>query len=286
MLIAVCSLKGSPGVTTWSVALAARWPHAQRCVVVEADPSGGSLGARFRLAPTPGLASLTAAARRDRAPHLLWSHTQPLPGGLLAVVAPPGADYARSALHTLLGSRHQTVSALRGAATPETVVIVDCGRLDSDSPAMAIAREADRVLLLARAGADDLTHVAAGLSTVGLWSLRPGLLLVGPGYPDAEVTRELGIPVLARIPQDDRGARALTGAPGPRRGPTGSRLGRAAHAVATSLSSPVAGLAGGAVGCAVPLERSGSPVTTLWRHPLVSGTDQHPTNDNRLEDQR
>ncbi len=55
MLIAVCSLKGSPGVTTWALALAACWPRPASAVLVECDPSGGSLAARFGLAPAPGL---------------------------------------------------------------------------------------------------------------------------------------------------------------------------------------------------------------------------------------
>ena len=149
MLIAICSLKGSPGVTTWSLALAASWPQPARVLLAECDPSGGSIAARFGLAPTPGLASLTAAARRDRNPHLAWSHAQQLPGGLPVVCAPPGAGFARAALGTLVESRRDTVSVLRAAAAaPGGVVVADCGRLDPDSAALTIAREADRVLLL------------------------------------------------------------------------------------------------------------------------------------------
>jgi len=239
MLIAVCSLGGSPGVTTWSVALAARWPEPAHPVVVECDPSGGSLAVRFGINPTPGLVSLTAAARRDTTAGLLWDHAQPLPGGLPVVVAPPGADYTRAALATLADSRRDSVSVLRSAAArPASMVIADCGRLDTGSPAVAIAREADRVLLLVRSRADELARLAAGLSLVDLWAMRPGLLLVGPGYSAAEVTRELGVPVIATIPHDDKGANALSGIAGPRRGPVRSPLGRAAHAVATALVEP------------------------------------------------
>lgn len=238
MLIAVCSLKGSPGVTTLSIALAARWSRPSRLALVECDPSGGSIAARFGLASSPGLVSLTAAARRGTTAAMLWSHTQPLPGGLATVVAPPGADYARAALSTLLDGR-PAVSVLRNAATaPGAVVIADCGRIDSTSPAMSVVREADRVLLLVRPRADELTQLAAGLSMVDLWSLRPALTLVGPGYSAAEITRELGIPVLASIPRDDAGARALCGYPGARRGPGRYALGKAAAQLATSLNTP------------------------------------------------
>jgi hypothetical protein len=240
MVIAVCSLKGSPGVTTLSVALAVRWPGPCRPVVVECDPSGGSLAARFALSTTPGLVSLTAAARHNRDLMLLWAHTQPLPGGLPVVVAPPGAEYARAALATFLDGRRSSMSVLRGAATgrPGSVVIADCGRLDAVSPAVSIARDADRVVLLVRPRADELSLLAAGLSMVDLWAMRPGLVLVGPGFPAAEVTRELGIHVVAEIPHDTPGARALCGLPGRRRGPARSPLGHAAHTLAQTLLVP------------------------------------------------
>lgn len=239
MLIAVCSLKGSPGATTWSVAMAAGWPAPGVPVLVECDPSGGSLAARFGLPAAPGLASLTAAARQDPSADLLWRHTQQLTDRLPLVVAPPGADYARAALTTMIDARRGSVSVLRAAcARPGAVVIADCGRLDGASCAVTVAREADRVLLLVRPRADELSHLAAGLSMVDLWAMRPGLLLVGPGYSAAEVTKELGIPVLAQIPHDERGARALCGLPGRRQGPARSALGRTARDVARGLLNP------------------------------------------------
>jgi hypothetical protein len=94
--------------------------------------------------------------------------------------------------------------------------------------------------VLARPRTDELSHLAAGLSMVDLWAMRPTLLLVGSGHPAGEVTRELGIPVHA-IPQDGKGARALCGIAatrGPRRNPTRSALGRAAQTVAAALTQP------------------------------------------------
>jgi hypothetical protein len=287
MLIAVCSLGGSPGVTTLSVALAACLPQPIQPVLVECDPSGGSLAVRFGLNSSPGLVSLTAAARRDPTAELLWEHTQSLPGGLPVVAAPPGADYTRAALATLVDSHRRSVSVLRGAATrPASLVIADCGRLDTGSPAVAIARDADRVLLLTHSRADELARVAAGLSMVDLWAMRPGLLLVGPGYSPAEVTHELGVPVVAQIPRDDKGARALTGIAGPHRGPARSSLGRAAHTVATALLVPRSGHLVGASDHASSAE---APVTHLasqhdtWP-PLAA--DGPSRNGTRLEDLR
>lgn len=242
MLVAVLSLKGSPGATTFAVALAARWPATARAVVVEADPSGGDLGMRFALTSTPGLVSLAAAARRGGDADLVLRHTQQLPGGLPVVAAPPDAEQARAALFALAPDATGGLGVLRAAANrPGTVVVVDCGRVDPGSPVLSIVRSADAVVLLSRAHADDLAHLPRRLPTVGRWSPNPVLLLVGEGYHGAEVARELGVPPLGRVPHDPNGAAVLCGRPNRvrrgRGGPSRSALGCFAHKVATRLAT-------------------------------------------------
>lgn len=240
MLVAVCSLKGSPGVTTFSVALAARWPAQDRCVLVECDPSGGDVGARFGLAASPGLVSLAAAARRSSDPRLLWQHTQTLPGDLPVVAAPPGADHALAALAALASEGRGGAGILRLAANETDVVIVDCGRVDTNSAALPIVHSADMMLLLSRAHADDLAHLATRLTAVSRWSPRPALLLVGEGYSTAEVSGELGVPVFGRVPEDRQGAAVLRGHCRDRGGPSRSALGHAAGTIARALLSNLA----------------------------------------------
>jgi hypothetical protein len=236
MLVAVCSLKGSPGVTTFAMALAARWPVPARCVLVECDPSGGDVATRFGLASSPGLVSLAAAARRSSDPGLLWQHTQSLPGGLPVVAAPPGADQALAAVTALAPEGSNGADVLRQAAA-DAVVIADCGRVDPTSAVLPVVRGADVMLLLSRAHAEDLAHLATRLDTVGRWSPRPGLLLVGAGYSTAEVSRELGVPAMGWIPEDRHAAAVLCGRPGGRGGPSRSGLGQSATAVAKALLS-------------------------------------------------
>jgi hypothetical protein len=241
MLVAVCSLKGSPGVTTFSVALAARWPVRDRCVLVECDPSGGDVAIRFGLAASPGLVSLAAAARRSSDPELLWQHTQALPGDLPVVVAPPGADHALAALATLASEGRDGPDILRLAANEtDAVVIADCGRVDTNSAVLPILRSVDMMLLLSRAHADDLAHLAPRLTAVSRWSPRPALLLVGEGYSTAEVSGELGVPVFGRIPEDRQGAAVLRGHCSGQGGPSRSALGHAAGNVARALLSNLA----------------------------------------------
>lgn len=231
----MCSVKGSPGVTTACVALAARWPDAEQPVVVETDPAGGDLLARWRLELHPGLVSLAAAARRTQEPGLVWRHTQRLPGGLPVVPGPAGARQAHGALTTLTNARE---GALRQAADRAgTVVIADCGRIGLASPALPVLRTADVMLLLARAHDDALAHVATQWEEAARWSRRSCLVLVGDGYPTAEISAELGIEILGRIPEDPKGAEAWSGQPGVRAAPGRSAMGRAMAELATRVSN-------------------------------------------------
>jgi hypothetical protein len=234
MLLAVCSLKGSPGVTTTCLALAAHWPGSQQPVVVEADPAGGDLLARFRLAGKPSLVTLAAAIRHSADPGLLWRHAQRLPAGLPVVIGPVGANQARAALREL--ATNGSVGALRrGADQPGTVVIADCGRVDPDSPVLPVIRSADVMLLLARARDEELAHVADTLHHAGRWNRRPGFVLVGDGYATAEVQRALRIGVAGRIPYDPKGAAVLCGQQGA--SPQRSRIGTAAARLACDLAA-------------------------------------------------
>ncbi|MFK0111642.1 hypothetical protein [Streptomyces sp. NPDC091217] len=222
-------------MTTAAVGLAARWQTGETPVVVECDPAGGDLLGRYRLETAPGLMSLAAAARRRGEQGLVWQHTQRLPGGQPVVVGPAGAAQARASLAQL-----SRTGVLRWAADRAgTVVIADCGRIEPDSPALEVVREADIVLLLARARDDALSHVAMQWPTVARWSRRQCLVLVGDGYPTGEVARELEIEVMGRIPEDPKGAAALAGHYERRATPTRSPLGRALDRIADLAASRV-----------------------------------------------
>ncbi|MBK0868720.1 chromosome partitioning protein [Saccharopolyspora sp. HNM0986] len=231
MLVGLCSVKGSPGVTTAALAMAARWPDGDP-VVVEADPAGGDLTARFRLPATPGVVSLAAAARRQSSAELLAEHCQRLPGGLRVVVGPVAAEQARAALGVLTT---RGLRALRAAArSPESAVLVDVGRLDAASPALPLVRGADALMVMTRPRADELSHVATLLESVSTWTRTPGLVLIGDGYSRAEVERELGVPVMASLPDDPQGAAVLCGQPRGRT-PDRSALGRTAARLGRTL---------------------------------------------------
>jgi hypothetical protein len=263
VLVALCSFKGSPGVTTSALAMAACSPTRAQPIVVECDPAGGDIFARFRLEAVPGLVSLAAAARRSVEPGVLVQHTQRLPGGLPVVIGPPGAEQARAALGEI--TQGQT-AVLRAAADQDTmVVIADCGRVDPDSPALPIVRAADALVLLVHARDDELAHVATRLDTAARWTRKPCLVLVGDGYPTSEVARVLGISIMGRIPHDPKGAAILSGTSRAGRGLERTPLGRAAAFLWSPLSPPPTLAPAGSQPNTkpVPPPRSGLPVGSV-----------------------
>jgi hypothetical protein len=246
-LIALASVKASPGVTTTALALAAAWP-APRRLVIEADPSGGDLGAWLGLSPAPGLASLAAAIRHDASPGAAWRHARAAGGGVSAVVAPAGAEHAAACLAALAAPAAGT--AWLDPGDQEAVVIADCGRLDPGSPALAVAGRAALTLLLVRPRVSELSHLAERIPGLARAGLRPGLLLApaaggGTGeacYPPAEITAALGVPVEGSLPADPRAVTALIrgrGALGPsRRVPLARAVTGLAAVLAARLAPP------------------------------------------------
>jgi hypothetical protein len=205
-LVALASLKNSPGVTTTALALGAVWPPERRVLIAEVDPAGGDVAGRFRLPGEPGLLALGAAARRHDPAQRMWQFCQRLPGGLAVLTAPLTTEQARRAM---------AIPGLADAfASMEADVLADCGRLDPASPALNVIRRADVLLLLARPVYTELKRLAEPLP--GLHDLRSrlGVVLIGKGnYPPAEVATALGIDVLGALPFDARGAAVLSGAP-------------------------------------------------------------------------
>ena len=240
MLVCVGSVKGSPGVTTLAVAMAARWPDGWGRVLVEADPAGGDLAARYGLEVSPGLVSLAVAARRNTDPAQVRLYVQRLPGELPVLVGPARGDQARAALTAICAADSRGGVLAAFAKREDAVAVVDVGRLETGSPVTPLVEVADLLLLVARPRADELAHVAAYADAASLHSgLRRGrtrLLLVGQGYSPEDVQREVGLPVAGTIPMDRRTAAALSGA-GAARPSNRSRLIRAAGRVAAELAA-------------------------------------------------
>ncbi|MDP8927514.1 MAG: chromosome partitioning protein [Actinomycetota bacterium] len=206
-IIVLASAKSSPGVTTACLALAAVWPQGRAVRIVEADPDGGSLGARLGVGSEPGLSTLAISSRRSIAEEDLARHSQVVPGGDVQVlVAPPTADQVDRSL-VMLADRF--VPHLR---SPATDTLIDAGRLRPDTPAWPLVEAADAVLLVTRPRLDELQQLPARLRAARTTRSRVGVLLVGEEpYPAAEVAAALDTDVIGVLNHDPRGAAAVNG---------------------------------------------------------------------------
>jgi len=238
-LIALASVKSSPGVTTAALALASAWKNAERRLLVEADPSGGDLGLWLGLPANAGLAGLAAAARHGHDAGLPWRHARELAGGAHLVTAPAGAEQAAACVTALaIAKLPQEL-----AAGPEPT-LADCGRLYPGSPALAVAAAAALTLLVVRPRVSELAHLEPRIRGLEQAGLRLALILTAdtrrppgePSYPAEEIAGVLGVPVQATLPGDPRAVEQLchhVGDAGPARRP----LLREAAALAAALDA-------------------------------------------------
>jgi hypothetical protein len=224
VLIGIGSVKGSPGVTTLAVVLAATWPGSP-ATVVEADCAGGDVGGRCWLPDSPGLASLATASRAGGG--ILAEYSALLPCGVPVVVAPASRQAATIAAGLL-------AEADCGVWTSDHVVVADLGRLDPGLPNSVLARNAGVLLLVTRGDEASLLRLADG----GLPTDTTRLVLVGRcDYSDEEVAASVGLPVAAHLPWDARSASVVWAGRAPGRAWTSRGLPAAARGLAHDLAA-------------------------------------------------
>jgi len=227
-LVGLASVKGSPGVTSTSLALAAAWPRP--VVLLEADPAGGDLTFRCRAAhggvlyERRSILSLAAESRAGSpSPTLVQDHAQRLSCGVDVV---PGFTTA-SQSHGLINLWSDLGAACQASSVD---VIVDLGRLDGRSPLLPLARSLDLLLMVTAATLASAAHLTEALADVASATAQRGggprvvPVLVGPddsaerdcadldqllrGSVVVPTTRALPVPydvaALARLERGDR----------------------------------------------------------------------------------
>lgn len=216
----VASAKGSPGVTTSVLALAARWPAHRDPIVIEADPSGGDLVVRLSpqdpqaegLRDSPSTVQLAALARAGLSHHALLEHLQrlPGPGEVRALVGPSSSFAAATALGSLVGAG--LADRLVDLTTAD--VLVDAGRLDPASPALALASRASTLIVVVRPSVESVLHTRDLVASLRKTGTVAELVVVGgrPYGPD-EISAAVDAEVVAVLPDDPIAARALAGEP-------------------------------------------------------------------------
>jgi hypothetical protein len=145
MLIALCSDKGSPGVTTTSLAIGSAWPTP--CVLAEVDLAGGDLTLRLRthgdaLPEAPTLLTVAATARTHREPDAVLHYAHALNARVAVVPAPIGHEQLQG-----VQDWRPMVDALEASEAP---ILADLGRISTRTPVWDIASRADLVVLVGR----------------------------------------------------------------------------------------------------------------------------------------
>ncbi len=170
-LVSVASAKGSPGVSTTALALAARWPG--QCLLADLDPAGGDVALRYRdedgdpLDTDRGLLSLGVAVRRGTESAQLADHLQRLSGGLDALVGVSSPSQVQG-----LGAAWGHVGRLL-ARQPEADVIADCGRVVPGSATIPVLQASDVVLFVTDSSLEQVAHLRERIRNMAD-VLRPG----------------------------------------------------------------------------------------------------------------
>jgi hypothetical protein len=218
-IYALVSPGGSPGVTTTALALTLTW--SRPVILAECDPSGGDIVAGLfagHLQAPRGLLDVAYEAGRGSVALLAGT------GGQLAALDAAGS---RSFLAGLSDPRQAAgltpawpaiAAALANAvrAGRSCDVIADCGRIDSrEGQPSTVLAEAAVVAMVMRPILRQISAAAPRLEILAdlLNGLeRVGLLLVGDkgSHTPAQITRTLGVRLLAKIPSDVRTAAVLS----------------------------------------------------------------------------
>lgn len=161
MLVSLFSFKGSPGVTSTALTLAAAWPRP--VVLLEADPAGGDLAYRCSAAlggpvyAQRGIVRLATAVRDGRSrPEALASEAQTLACGVDLIQGVTSTGQSR-------GMRDLWSAIAQTAARADVDVIADLGRIDRSSSTMPMIHAAQVLVPVAAASLESVMHLAEGI---------------------------------------------------------------------------------------------------------------------------
>ena len=245
-LIVLTSASGSPGVTTSALGLALSWPRP--CLLVEADPTGGSgiLAGYFHgdVAHIGGLIDLALAHREGTLAEAIPLATMAIPDTSVQLL--PGIR-GHAQARSLIGLWEPLCGALQALERNGQDVIVDAGRLGLTGCPEPLIYGADLSLLVTRSTLPALSGARSWAQTLrgefeqmGAASAL-GVLLVGEGEPYGarEVAKVLQVPVTASLALDEDAAAVFSRGAGPPRRFESSQLLRGLRAAASAIQSVV-----------------------------------------------
>lgn len=245
-VIALTSASGSPGVSTTAAGLALSWHRP--CLLVEADPTGGSPVLAGYLhgradRPAGGLLDLALAYRNGTLPQALPTATMPISGQARLL---PGIR-SHTQAGSLRGLWEPLTGALAGLERTGQDVIMDVGRLGLAGSAEPVLHHADVTVVLTRSSLPALAAARSWVATlrerfdtVGALD-RLVVVVVGQGdpYTRREVSKVLRTPVPACLPWDPDTARVFSHGDTPARKFARAPLTRSLQAAAAVLDTHV-----------------------------------------------
>lgn len=202
---ALVSVKGSPGVTTAAAALAAAGTPEGRTLLVELDPSGGSVQVYTDTPAVPGIVDVAGRLRRGGSGATLDESVSFLPEGVPSLLAPTSGLVAASVIES---ASARWLPSLQGAALD---VVVDAGRWDPGQPGARRIHGADLVALVCRPTMAGVEHSRHLLDRLRDASQRPVVAVVvgEQPYDPADVAEHLGLPLAGHLAWDPRGMARL-----------------------------------------------------------------------------
>lgn len=189
MIVALGSVRGSPGVTSWTMLLAAAWEQDsvdRGRVVLEADPDGGVLAARYGVGVDPGAITFAASHRRGLGEWLeVAEHSRDLGSNVMLI---PGTESADRAASMWRDAAPTTASAI--AANSRFDWFVDCGRFRPESPSLAFTDVAALTILVAGPMIEDLVQLPATLRLLQPRNGTVATLVVGKPAHDLQEIKD------------------------------------------------------------------------------------------------
>lgn len=186
MIVTWCSVKGAPGVSSWSVLAAGMWPTESQfeVAVLEADPSGGAMASRYGVGVSPGAVDLGVAAHRtpdsvaiDQIGRRVSERAWLVPGPIVAAEA-------------TAAWRHSIESTASVLARDGRVWFVDVGRFHA--ALWPWVEKSVLTVVVSWAHVDALVSTAPTITEIKTASPVRGLVAGKPDHSLAEVESFLG----------------------------------------------------------------------------------------------
>lgn len=205
-LLAVASVRSSPGATTLATGLAfAEASLVDEVLLVEGDASGGVLALRFGLNASPNLRTFAADVRVTFSTEGLWNNTQNM-RGVRCIVSPPGSGQAEA-------WRAKCTSTLaENAASLGVPIIADLGQISRSNGSLDMVNSAETTVLVTRPELAEVQSLVRAVQTVQEAGGNPVLVCVGDTpYDPKEVAHAAQVPLVGIVPDQPAMARALCG---------------------------------------------------------------------------